>query len=274
MFSDDLLSAHFVLKGGNALSLVYGVGGRASLDLDFSMDSDFADVADAQTRLFQALHDRFDAIGFVVFDEHLIPKPRLKGADAKPWWGGYELSFKIIEREKYEAFKGPFDKLRINAAVTGLRQERTFTLDLSKCEYTEGKVKQDFDCYTIYVYTPEMIVVEKIRAICQQMPDYPHRGNPTARARDFYDIHGAVTKLGIDLADADNLELARHVFAAKQVPLGLLPKVREQREIHRQDWHSVRDTVKDTVEEFDYYFDFVVDQIERLKSLWIEDAPI
>jgi predicted nucleotidyltransferase component of viral defense system len=274
MFSDDLLSEQIVLKGGNALSLVYGVSDRTSLDLDFSMDSDFADVADARTRLFQALHDRFDAIGYVVFDEHLEPKPRLKGADAKPWWGGYELSFKIIEREKYEAFEGRLDKLRTNAAVTGLRQERTFTLDLSKCEYTEGKVKQDFDYYTIYVYTPEMIVIEKLRAICQQMPDYPHRGHPTARARDFYDIYRAVTKLGIDLAGTGNLELARHVFAAKQVPLSLLPKVRDQREIHRQDWNSVRDTVKETVEEFDYYFDFVLDQIERLKSLWIEDAPL
>jgi predicted nucleotidyltransferase component of viral defense system len=66
MFSDDLLSAHLVLKGGNALNLVYGLSNRTSLDLDFSMDSDFPDVADAQARLFHALHERFDAIGIVV----------------------------------------------------------------------------------------------------------------------------------------------------------------------------------------------------------------
>jgi hypothetical protein len=238
------------------------------------MDSDFADLPDARMRLFQGLHDRFDAMGFVVFDEQLEPKPRLKGADTKPWWGGYELRFKIIERQKYEVLKGRPDKLRINATVTGVNQERTFTVDLSKCEYTEGKVKQEFDYYTIYVYTPEMIVIEKLRAICQQMPDYTHRGFPSARARDFYDIHGAVTKVGIDLASKRNLEIARHMFAAKQVPLSLLAKIREQREFHRPDWPSVRGTASDTVEEFDFYFDFVVDQVERLKSLWVEDAPL
>jgi predicted nucleotidyltransferase component of viral defense system len=51
MFSDDFLSDHIVLKGGNALSLVYGLSSRTSLDLDFSMDSDFPDVADAKTDL-------------------------------------------------------------------------------------------------------------------------------------------------------------------------------------------------------------------------------
>jgi hypothetical protein len=105
------------------------------------------------------------------------------------------------------------------------------------------------------------------------MPDYPHKGHPSARARDFYDIHSAVTRLGIDLASKDNLELARHMFAAKQVPLSLLPRIREHREFHRPDWPSVRDSANDVAEEFDFYFDFVLDQVERLKSLWIEDAP-
>jgi hypothetical protein len=72
------------------------------------MDLDFVDVADARTRLFKGHHDRFDSMGFVVFDEHLEPKPQLKGADTKPWWGGYELRFKIIERQKYEALEGDY----------------------------------------------------------------------------------------------------------------------------------------------------------------------
>ena len=46
IFSDDLLSEILVLKGGNALALIYGVSTRTSLDLDFSMNSDFPDVAD------------------------------------------------------------------------------------------------------------------------------------------------------------------------------------------------------------------------------------
>jgi hypothetical protein len=273
IFSDDLLSEILVLKGGNALALIYGVSTRTSLDLDFSMNSDFPNVAEARERIFKAIRNRFDAMGLVVFDEKLEPKPRLSGEDIKPWWGGYELKFKIIEREKYEALKARPDKLRIDALVIGMNQDRTFTADLSKFEYTEGKVEHELDYYTIYVYTPEMIVIEKLRAICQQMPEYTHKGHRTPRARDFHDIYSAVAKLGIDLASKQNLELARHIFDAKQVPLSLLPKIREHREFHRPDWPAVRDSVVGTIEGFDFHFDFVLDQVERLESLWMEDSP-
>ncbi|MGO9274093.1 MAG: nucleotidyl transferase AbiEii/AbiGii toxin family protein [Terriglobia bacterium] len=269
-FSDDTLLRHLVLKGGNALSLVYGLSKRTSLDLDFSMDSDFADVADARKRLFQALRDRFDAVGLRVFDEQLEPKPQLEGEDTKPWWGGYELRFKLIDPQKYEVYKNRLDKLRINAMVTGPKQSRTFTVDLSKCEYTGGKVEREFNSYTIYVYTPEMIVIEKLRAICQQMPEYPHKTRQSGRARDFYDIYCVLTELRIDLASEENLELARRIFAAKQVPLSLLPKINEYRELHRLDWPAVKDSAGGTVKEFDFYFDFVLAHAEQLKALWVE----
>jgi predicted nucleotidyltransferase component of viral defense system len=68
---------HLVLKGCNALALIYGVSTRTSLDLDFSMSSDFLDVAEAPERIFMAIRNRFDAVGLVVFDEKLEPKPRL-----------------------------------------------------------------------------------------------------------------------------------------------------------------------------------------------------
>ena len=35
LFSDDALLEGLVLKGGNAISLIYGFGNRASLDLDW-----------------------------------------------------------------------------------------------------------------------------------------------------------------------------------------------------------------------------------------------
>lgn len=38
MFSDDALFEQLVLKGGNALNLVYKFGSRASIDVDFSLD--------------------------------------------------------------------------------------------------------------------------------------------------------------------------------------------------------------------------------------------
>ena len=37
MFSDDYLMDILVLKGGNAIDIIYGIASRASLDLDLSL---------------------------------------------------------------------------------------------------------------------------------------------------------------------------------------------------------------------------------------------
>src|SRR5258706_7054219 len=56
MFSDDDLMERLVLKGGNALDLVFGVAARASVDVDFSMAGDFdEDLASVHHRLERAL---------------------------------------------------------------------------------------------------------------------------------------------------------------------------------------------------------------------------
>jgi hypothetical protein len=101
------------------------------------------------------------------------------------------------------------------------------------------------------------------------MPEYPHRAWPSARARDFLDIYIVVRKCGVDLASDANRELINHVFSAKEVPLRLLSKINEYREFHRPDWDAVRTSVVGPLEGFDFYFDFVLHEVERLKSLWI-----
>ncbi len=68
MVTDDILFEKLVLKGGNAISLVYGYGNRSSLDVDFSMEEEFSDLEDAKRRILSALEDRFSAAGYVVFD--------------------------------------------------------------------------------------------------------------------------------------------------------------------------------------------------------------
>ena len=126
LFSDDTLMERFALKGGNALSLIYGFTMRSSLDLDFSMDGDFDDVDDARHRIFRGLRDRFGAAGYVVFDEKMEVKPELKGPDQKPWWGGYEISFKLIDRQKHASLKDRPGKLRVNAMAIGSGEHRSF----------------------------------------------------------------------------------------------------------------------------------------------------
>lgn len=185
LFSDDVLSDELVLKGGNAISLIYGFGNRASLDLDFSIENDFKDVEETGRRLFRALEARFGEVGFTVFDTKFGRRPERERPAAGPRWGGYQLEFKLIEKSKAAPFGDNLEAIRRNALVIGPGQLRCFTVDLSKYEYCAGKVEKELDHYTIYVYTPEMIVVEKLRAICQQMPAYPLNPNKRARARDF-----------------------------------------------------------------------------------------
>ncbi len=56
MFSDDQLMEYLVLKGGNAVDLVYKLSSRASMDIDLSMSEDFPGGADALLkRISQAL---------------------------------------------------------------------------------------------------------------------------------------------------------------------------------------------------------------------------
>ena len=67
------------------------------------------------------------------------------------------------------------------------------------------------------VYTPALIAAEKLRAICQQMDEYPRKGPKTPRARDFYDIHAISAEASISMTAPINLELLKHSFAAKEV---------------------------------------------------------
>jgi predicted nucleotidyltransferase component of viral defense system len=269
MFSDDTLFNQLVLKGGNALNLIYGIGTRSSLDVDLSLEGDFANPDESGYRILQALVDRLAEAGLTVFDQQFSKRPaRQNAGDEK--WGGYEVEFKLTETEKFKLQKDDMDRVRRESLVIGEGQQRVFRVQISKYEYCQGKVERNLDDYSIYVYTPAMIVAEKLRAICQQMDEYPLRKYPTARARDFYDIYSTVTKTGIDLSTADNVALVRNMFLAKSVEHSLLALMEKYREFHRQDWPSVELTTSGKLESFDFCFDFVLGQVKLLEILWIK----
>ena len=62
--SDDYLLDRLVLKGGNALTLLHGIGFRTSLDIDFSMENDFEDLEKAEKQFEQVkpMMDAFEKI--------------------------------------------------------------------------------------------------------------------------------------------------------------------------------------------------------------------
>lgn len=270
LFSDDELMEKFVLKGGNALDLIYHVGTRTSLDIDVSMPDDFADPEDAKARIFRALKERFDSAGFVVFDQKFQVRPSVPRAGQSPRWGGYQVDFKIADRKTHDQHKNDISALRRNAALVGPEQKRTFKIDISKFEFCEPKEEAELDHYTIYVYTLPMMAIEKLRAICQQMPDYPQRQNPSARARDFYDIHSMLADGRIDLTSPENIDLINSIFGAKDVSLSLIHKIDSTHDYHVVDWPAVKQSISGEVQEFDDYFNYVVDLAKQLQAVGIE----
>jgi hypothetical protein len=183
--------------------------------------------------------------------------------------GGYRIQFKIIERQKHNELTD-LEGARRNATVVGPAQQRTFTIDVSKWEFCQGKVETELDDFTIVVYTPAMLAIEKIRALCQQMDEYPTRGAKTARARDFYDIYVILEESKMDLALTDTGDLVKAIFAAKDVPLKLIGLIGNYREFHRLDWPSVEATVIKGLKPFDFYFDYLLGVVRKLEPLWKE----
>jgi hypothetical protein len=273
MFSDDVLMDRLVLKGGNALDLVHHASARASVDVDLSIDGDFTsnERLTLKSRIEKALLDTFRPEGYQVFDIKLQDQPRGLKADVADFWGGYSVEFKLIELDRYESLKEDVEALRKNAVQLG--QGQKFLIDISKHEYTCGKAQLDLDGFVIFVYTPEMMACEKLRAICQQMPEYgpvvKRNRAGSARARDFIDIQSLLSATKVDLSTQQNRELLAHIFAAKRVKLSLLRKVNEYREFHRTNYDAVLATAKAGVDlrEFDFYVDVVVDLIKQLEPL-------
>lgn len=271
MFSDDDLMDILVLKGGNAIDIVYGIASRSSLDLDFSIATEFNQVEMSliKSKFEKALYRVFDEAGYRVFDIKFGERPEDSGPDVPPFWGGYRLEFKLIDKTKYAELENDVQRLRLSAVDVGPGTRKTYRIEISKWEYCDGKNAEELDDYTVYVYTPAMIVLEKLRAICQQMPEYSRflgKSYETARARDFFDIHTVVEYFNINLTTSENLNLLKNIFKAKEVPVNLIGNIKEFREYHRPDFIAVENTVKLNIriKDFDYYFDYVVNKCNKL----------
>lgn len=273
VFSDDSLMETLVLKGGNALDIIYQVANRASTDLDFSIERELGPIDKFTNKISRALRKIFGERGYVVFDVTVNEKPKIAGINMPEFWGGYQLEFKIIEKDKYLEHKEHIADMRRHATVVGLNQTKKFSIEISKWEYCEKKRPFELEGYTVYVYSPEMIVFEKLRAICQQMPDYIKRigkSYSTARARDFFDIYTVLEHFDIDLTSTENIDLLKRIFKQKEVSLNSIAGIKDYREYHRKDFAAVQDTVKPHVElkDYDFYFDYVIDKCgELLKAL-------
>jgi len=151
--------------------------------------------------------------------------------------------------------------------VTGVGSQRIFTIEISKFEHVEGKLVVDVAGFDCYVYSPAMIAIEKLRAICQQSPLYPLRRNPAPRPRDFFDIHTIATRAGCDIAAAEHHKLVKAMFSAKSVDLELIRDIGspDRRDFHGQQWSAVVNAIRGGAPaSFEHYYDFVVREGLRL----------
>lgn len=276
MFADDDLMDLLVLKGGNAMDIVHRVNSRASVDLDFSMRDDL-DYDVAKPKLERALKSTFDLEGYVAFDMSLSPRPSKMPNELAAFWGGYLVEFKLISKRRADEVDHDLEIMRREAVRLG--EGSKFTVDISRHEYVDDKVEYELDGYRIFVYSPEMIVCEKLRAICQQMPEYAQvikrNGLGNQRARDFVDIEALVRLFDVDLASDRAKHIVTEMFALKRVPLDLLGLIPGTRDFHALGFEEVRAAMKPGVqiEPFDYYFYFVVGQCSKLESLWHMKPP-
>lgn len=80
LMSDETLMHSLVLKGGNALQLVYEVINRGSIDIDFSVEREFTkeELKKMPSWMDYILNRTYRQEGLKVFDVRFIEKPKTR----------------------------------------------------------------------------------------------------------------------------------------------------------------------------------------------------
>ena len=274
IYSDSDLKETLVLKGGNALKL-YNITDRSSQDLDFSIKESIRYEKENEGKKLQDLiSDAFQQVGFLVVGFEFIEKPKKRNKDLPPFWGGYKISFAIVDTEKYQDkidLQDPDKMKELSKYGENLENNsKKIEIDLSYDEYVADKKSYDLEGTTIYLYSPLMLVYEKIRASCQQLDYYKLVGNKT-RARDLYDIYKILTNtrqtnLREAVLDQCNFYILENIFKAKDVPLELMLKLDSKKSDLAEDYKTkvIPQISADEIEEFDYIFFYNKNLFENL----------
>ena len=121
-----------------------------------------------------------------------------------------------------------------------------------------------------------MIILEKLRALCQSLPEYKsivQSANTKGRARDLYDIWNITQNFNFDPSAADNIALFKNIFDAKRVPYNFIEllKNQENENLQKENWMSVLDTItnsSENIQEFEFYYRYTIEITEKiLKNL-------
>ncbi|OEK66668.1 hypothetical protein AST01_09990 [Staphylococcus equorum] len=275
IFADDLILGQFALKGGNALSMAHNLSERASMDIDLSMKEDIDSLTISREELKDTLQQNIaqslEGENLTIIDFTLNDSPRKTN---NKFWGGYRITFKVVDNEEIQNNNNDIDSIRKLSISLGKSEKKEMKIDISKYEFIDNAILVDCDDDSlINVYSLTMIISEKLRAICQQMPEYKEKMKvkTSPRPRDFYDIYTIIESkpnLGNDLMLGEIKSMMREIFRLKDVPLSLLENVKleDTKEFHEKDFETVLQTIYATShrKEFDFYYSYVCNLIEKL----------
>lgn len=252
LFADPELRRPVVLKGGTALRLSEKMDNRLSTDIDFSIPDVIAEPEQYFRQVGLRLANHFEPLGFEVIDGKPTRKPKTRGRNLPPFWGGWSYQFKLSDLKNRG--ETPGTKTR-RALIPGGSASSRIELEFSEHEYCGSLVTIKIAGSPVRVYSSVLLILEKIRAICQQHPSYPYTQNRD-RVRDFYDIYQLVRKHRAHPKFFSELKLhIGPVFEAKQVPLTLLDAIfaEDFLELQESGFPALGDTVTGKLQPFYFY---------------------
>lgn len=274
IFSSERLENILTLKGGNALHL-HGLTQRESQDLDFSIKESIRLSEEEEGKIFEhKISEAFLKEGYHLLSYKFEDKPRVRSRLTPPFWGGYVITFSIIKIEELQELQTKGIK-NFNAYAESMGDgSKKIQVDLSFDEYTAPRVAKEINGITIYLYSPLMIIYEKIRASCQQLEDYELTSNKT-RARDLYDIYSTLTDISnVDLREEvinpENFHILTRMFDLKEVPIELIPRIKDIKNRLQADYkQSVLPQIPANTEppEFDYLFAYNIELFDELYAV-------
>lgn len=268
IYSNNLLSDKVFLKGGQALRIKERLVDRFSADLDFSTPGKIENVDLFFESLRESLIKEFYQNKFLVFDFKWVRRPAFRSKEIPDFWSGWAVEFKIIEEHKNNL--SPEERSREALVPIGGSSPK-ITLDISEYEYCDSIENVKIKNVNVKSYSRTLLLLEKIRALCQQHPDYKLKGIDQ-RARDYYDIERLwQIVLQTGKTDAFLDDCAKHinnVFSAKGVDISLLEKIFEPDfiELQKSGWVAVQQTVSGKLSEFEYYNESLASLIKEIQN--------
>lgn len=267
LYHDSVFTNDILIKGGQAIRIKENIRQRLSIDIDASVKGAVPDPDIFFMRFKKSLDKQFNKFNLVVIDFERTKRPKKPHPDSPWFWTGWRVTFKLKE-------KGTKMAIVPDGSATP-----KIIVDLSEYEYCDDfevmelKIKGTSEKISTYWYSTAMLVIEKIRAICQQHPDYPLRQTTTtSRARDFYDIANLIEKKiknqEMPAFRKKCAELIDPIFDAKEVDKEIIKKIFEPNFIAEMSkgWPMVLKTIPTADrEEFEVYVDILQDFLNSIR---------